>query len=102
MVMKLKFKIKRFLKEIGYYNIMATAYRLKKETPELKEDTIVIEDIKQDNYYAPDTSYYKVDDIIRCVFSRKSVENQPDWWESVEPVFLTKNELKKLQNQLND
>lgn len=78
-------------------------YVLLKDTPELKAGAMVEEmcDNGDQEYRVISAEWDQTDDQGRIVYSRKVVMEQPEWFEEITPLYLTKKQLAKIKKYLD-
>jgi hypothetical protein len=85
--------------------MLTPKYIVKRDTPELKKGAILEVDGCYSNgdyeYTCEDKSSCKYEDQGGVTYSKSVVEKQPKWFEKVSPVWLTKDQMKKLNKILN-
>jgi hypothetical protein len=80
---------------------MRMRYVVLKETPELKKGAIVKEDCDDgtQGFTCVTPAFEKFEDN-GTHYGRKTVINQPEWFEKVDLVYLTKEQVKKIAGQI--
>ena len=83
---------------------MKKQYILLKDSPELKKGAILVEEYDEGNqdFNCLDRSSWKQKDIDfeEVVYSRNTIMKNPDWFQEIYPVYLTKEQLKKVEKLL--
>lgn len=73
---------------------MKKRYAILKDSPEVKEGTVFVWDIERNSYVVEGS------DITETIYSKSTVEEQPEWFEEVAYLHIPLRKIKEIKKKL--